>query len=82
MKRLLLVVGTRPNCIKVTRFKKTADALFNGCFDIKRVHTGQYFDKHDIVSQINSILNGTYIKVGIPEFWDGKATERILEILS
>lgn len=45
MKRLLLVVGTRPNYIKVTQFKKTADALFNGCFDIKIVHTGQHFDK-------------------------------------
>jgi UDP-N-acetylglucosamine 2-epimerase (non-hydrolysing) len=40
------------------------------------------FDKHDILSQIDSILNGTYKKGKIPEFWDGKATERILEILS
>lgn len=45
MKRLLLVVGTRPNYIKVTQFKKVAEEKFNNAFDIKIVHTGQHFDK-------------------------------------
>ncbi|MEM5563977.1 UDP-N-acetylglucosamine 2-epimerase (non-hydrolyzing) [Psychroserpens sp. AS72] len=45
MKRLLLVVGTRPNYIKVTQFKKVADKQFPNQFDIKIVHTGQHFDK-------------------------------------
>lgn len=45
MKRLLLVVGTRPNYIKITQFKKVADQKFKGQFDIKIVHTGQHFDK-------------------------------------
>lgn len=45
MKRLLLVVGTRPNYIKVTQFKKIADTQYPNQFDIKIVHTGQHFDK-------------------------------------
>ena len=41
MKKILVVVGTRPNFIKITQFK-TAAAVFN--FDLKIVHTGQHFD--------------------------------------
>ncbi|WP_379660215.1 non-hydrolyzing UDP-N-acetylglucosamine 2-epimerase [Psychroserpens luteus] len=44
-KKLLIVVGTRPNYIKVTQFKKVAQQQFAGQFDIKIVHTGQHFDK-------------------------------------
>jgi UDP-N-acetylglucosamine 2-epimerase (non-hydrolysing) len=44
MIKLLLVVGTRPNYIKVTQFKKVADLKFKGVFDVKLVHTGQHFD--------------------------------------
>lgn len=45
MKRLLLVVGTRPNYIKITQFKKVAEEKFKNQFEIKIVHTGQHFDK-------------------------------------
>jgi UDP-N-acetylglucosamine 2-epimerase (non-hydrolysing) len=45
MIKLLLVVGTRPNYIKVTQFKKVAEQQFKNQFDIKIVHTGQHFDK-------------------------------------
>lgn len=41
MKKILTVVGTRPNFIKVTQFKKAAHQ--NG-IDLKIVHTGQHFD--------------------------------------
>jgi UDP-N-acetylglucosamine 2-epimerase (non-hydrolysing) len=44
MKRILIVVGTRPNIIKITQFKKVADTLFHGQFDIRIVHTGQHYD--------------------------------------
>jgi UDP-N-acetylglucosamine 2-epimerase (non-hydrolysing) len=44
MKKLLVVVGTRPNFIKVTQFKKVAEQEFSGEFDIKIVHTGQHYD--------------------------------------
>ncbi len=42
MKRILLVVGTRPNFIKVTRFKEVAAR--HGRIDVQLVHTGQHFD--------------------------------------
>ena len=42
MKKVLLVVGTRPNFIKVTRFKEVADA--HGGIQVELVHTGQHFD--------------------------------------
>jgi len=43
LKKILIVVGTRPNFIKVTQFKKTAVLYPN--LDIKIVHTGQHFDE-------------------------------------
>lgn len=41
--RILLVVGTRPNFIKITRFKQVNEAMGNP-FDIRIVHTGQHYD--------------------------------------
>ena len=41
MKKILVCVGTRPNFIKVTRFKKLA-TKYN--LEIKLLHTGQHFD--------------------------------------
>ena len=41
MKKILICVGTRPNFIKVTRFKKLAHK-YN--LEIKLLHTGQHFD--------------------------------------
>ncbi len=41
MKKVLIVVGTRPNFIKITRFKK--EAAERGGFDLRIVHTGQHF---------------------------------------
>ncbi|MCC6818354.1 MAG: UDP-N-acetylglucosamine 2-epimerase (non-hydrolyzing) [Bacteroidia bacterium] len=43
MKKILIVVGTRPNFIKVTRFKEVAKLYPN--LEVKFVHTGQHFDK-------------------------------------
>lgn len=41
MKNLHILIGTRPNFIKVTRFKELA-ASYN--FEVKIIHTGQHFD--------------------------------------
>jgi len=41
-KKILIVVGTRPNFIKVTQFKKCAANYPD--LDIKIVHTGQHYD--------------------------------------
>jgi len=43
MCKILIVVGTRPNFIKVTQFKKVNEQL-GSPFDIKIVHTGQHYD--------------------------------------
>lgn len=41
MRKLLIVVGTRPNFIKVTRFKQVAAE--RGGFEVRIAHTGQHF---------------------------------------
>src|SRR5437868_12623601 len=42
MKKILIVVGTRPNFIKITLFRKIAKSYPH--IDIKIVHTGQHYD--------------------------------------
>lgn len=44
MKKILIVIGTRPNFIKVTQFKKIAKSYQN--IEIKIAHTGQHYDKN------------------------------------
>jgi len=41
--KLLIVIGTRPNFIKVTRFKEVAEKIDD--FSVEIVHTGQHYDK-------------------------------------
>lgn len=41
MKKVIIVVGTRPNFIKITQFKKVAE---NSSLEFKIVHTGQHYD--------------------------------------
>jgi len=43
IKKILVVIGTRPNFIKVTQFKKVAAGFKN--VELKIVHTGQHFDE-------------------------------------
>jgi UDP-N-acetylglucosamine 2-epimerase (non-hydrolysing) len=43
MCKILIVVGTRPNFIKVTQFKKE-NVRLGSPFEIKIVHTGQHYD--------------------------------------
>ena len=42
MKKVLLVVGTRPNLIKITKFKKCFDEYQN--LELKILHAGQHYD--------------------------------------
>lgn len=44
MKKILIVVGTRPNFIKITQFRNEALAFPH--IDLKIVHTGQHFTKN------------------------------------
>ena len=41
--KLLISVGTRPNFIKITRFKSVAAAFG---IDLEIVHTGQHYDQN------------------------------------
>lgn len=41
-KKILIVVGTRPNFVKITQFKKEAEQLN---LNLKIVHTGQHYDE-------------------------------------
>lgn len=43
MKKILTVVGTRPNFIKITQFEKEF-SRFPGQFDYRLLHTGQHYD--------------------------------------
>ena len=40
------------------------------------------FETNVVTSYIDQITNGTYKQGVVPELWDGKATERIVKILS
>ena len=41
-----------------------------------------HFDRKKILSTVESIFNNTYKSCSIPPLWDGKASERIFEVLS
>lgn len=42
--KILIVIGTRPNFIKVTQFKKVVNQFYPN-IDLKIVHTGQHYDE-------------------------------------
>lgn len=44
MRKVLIIVGTRPNFIKVTQFKRVVDNYPN--LEVKIAHTGQHYDKN------------------------------------
>ena len=44
MKKILILIGTRPNFIKVTQFKRVVSKFKN--LDCKIVHTGQHYDRN------------------------------------
>ena len=43
--KVVIVVGTRPNFIKITQFEKEFNR-FGDFFDYKLVHTGQHYDQN------------------------------------
>lgn len=43
MKKILIVVGTRPNFVKITQFKRVASNYKD--LDLRIVHTGQHYDE-------------------------------------
>ena len=64
MKKLLIVVGTRPNFIKVTRFKKVAAE--RGTIDVRIVHTGQHFSANmaDVFFEQFGLTPDLFLNIG------------------
>ena len=63
MKNILIVVGTRPNFIKITQFKKAFQAYPD--VDLKIVHTGQHFDQNmaDVFFQQFNLVPDYYLDI-------------------
>lgn len=64
MKKVLIVVGTRPNFIKVTRFKKVAAE--RGTIDVRIVHTGQHFSANmaDVFFEQFGLVPDIFMNIG------------------
>ena len=64
MKRVLIVVGTRPNFIKVTRFKQVAAQ--RGTLDVRIVHTGQHFSANmaDVFFEQFGLVPDRFLNIG------------------
>jgi UDP-N-acetylglucosamine 2-epimerase (non-hydrolysing) len=64
MKKLLVVVGTRPNFIKVTRFKQVAAQ--RGTIDVCIVHTGQHFSANmaDVFFEQFGLMPDRFLNIG------------------
>lgn len=62
--KILTVIGTRPNFIKVTRFKEVASKYPN--IDLKIVHTGQHYDNNmaDIFFEQFGLTPDFFLNVG------------------
>lgn len=75
-KKLLIVVGTRPNFIKVTQFRKQCE--LQGGIDLVIVHTGQHYDEKmsGVFFQQFNLLPDIFLNVG-----QGSPTEQIANIM-
>ncbi|MBV6403736.1 MAG: UDP-N-acetylglucosamine 2-epimerase (non-hydrolyzing) [Flavobacteriales bacterium] len=64
MKKILIVVGTRPNFIKVTRFKQVAAQ--RGTVDVRIVHTGQHFSANmaDVFFEQFGLVPDRFLNIG------------------
>jgi UDP-N-acetylglucosamine 2-epimerase (non-hydrolysing) len=64
MKRVSVLVGTRPNFIKVTRFKKVASSLPG--ISVELIHTGQHYDEAmaDVFFRQFSLNPDVFLSVG------------------
>lgn len=69
MKKVIIVVGTRPNFVKISKFKKLNEIFNEKKFEILIVHTGQHYDEEmskiffkqlDIMPDITLTLTSTF----------------------
>ena len=75
-KNILIVVGTRPNFIKVTQFKKIVKSYEN--LDLKIVHTGQHYDGKmaDVFFEQFELTPDYFLNIG-----QGSPNSQIAEIM-
>ncbi|MDX2195333.1 MAG: UDP-N-acetylglucosamine 2-epimerase (non-hydrolyzing) [Cytophagales bacterium] len=71
MKKILIVVGTRPNFIKITQFEKIF-AQYPGIFAYILVHTGQHYD-YNMADVFFSQL-----QIKKPDYFLGANTQNVL----
>ena len=64
MRKVLIVVGTRPNFIKVTRFKEVAAR--HGGFQVRIVHTGQHYSANmaDVFFEQFGLVPDIFLNIG------------------
>jgi UDP-N-acetylglucosamine 2-epimerase (non-hydrolysing) len=73
---ILVIIGTRPNFIKVTRFKEVASKFSN--INLKIVHTGQHYDTNmaDVFFEQFKLVPDYFLEVN-----KGSANTQIAEIM-
>lgn len=76
-KKILIVIGTRPNFIKVTQFKKVAKAIYPD-ISISLVHTGQHYDEKmaDVFFKQFNLIPDYYLNIA-----PSSANKQIAEIM-
>jgi UDP-N-acetylglucosamine 2-epimerase (non-hydrolysing) len=64
MKKIYILIGTRPNFIKVTQFKKVAKQYYPN-IEIKIIHTGQHYDEKmaDVFFQQFDLIPDYYLNI-------------------
>lgn len=74
--RIFILIGTRPNFIKVTQFRRIAKDLE---LDIKIIHTGQHFDEKmaDVFFKEFDLIPDYFLNIS-----PGQPTVQIAEIIS
>lgn len=75
-KKVLIVIGTRPNFIKVTQFRQWIDA--SDKLELHIVHTGQHYDEKmaDVFFRQFGLVPDSFLNVG-----KGTAVEMMAEIM-
>lgn len=86
MKKILTVVGTRPNFIKITQFEKEF-AKYPEEFEFRLLHTGQHYDTNmsDVFFQQLQIRKPDYhlgVEGGLPGEQMGKIILGLTEVIS
>ena len=85
--KIINVVGARPNFMKMAPIIEALNRYPNQ-FQYTLVHTGQHYDdrmvgnsKVQILEAAQAVLDQPSPKSRVPEKWDGRAAERIVEML-